>query len=295
MQKDIILFFLSIANPVFDFIANCASFLGEESFVILILGWILYNYDKEKGFAVGSCLLSSLVFTGIAKALVKAPRPFQVLKEVDGKRLATATGYSFPSGHTTCAASMYSSTAFAIKKRVISILCAIAIVLVGISRMYLGVHWPLDVFTGLLIGIMITVLFYPIFLNIAQNKKSKLRFSLVLAIITGILAILLTILLQNNTIDTVAFADPMKTISLAFGAYLGFIFEIKKIDYKVEGSISIKIIRIILLLIGAIIIQIGIKLVIPESLYYFGALIRYSLLGLYLTFLFPLIFKKLFK
>lgn len=295
MQKEIILFFYSISNPILDFIANLSSFFGEESILIIILGWVLYNEDKNKGYAIGTNILTSIITTGIIKALVKAPRPFQVLKEIKGKRIETATGYSFPSGHTTGASSLYSSLAIAFKKKKLSIFCATIIVLVGLSRMYLGVHWPLDVFAGLVIGIVLSFILYPIFFNISKDSCKKFKISLILSIVASIFALVLAILLQLNIIDRVAYSDPMKTLALSSGAYLGFALETKKVNYSTEGSLKIKLIRIICLLIGSIIIQGGIKFITPESYYYIGTLIRYPLLGIYLTFFFPIIFKKLFN
>ncbi|NCD04790.1 MAG: phosphatase PAP2 family protein [Spirochaetia bacterium] len=295
MQKEILLFFINISNPFLDFIANFSSLFGEQTILILILSIVMYAYDKNKGFAICGSLVISLVSMGTLKAIIRAPRPFTVLEEIQGKRLETATGYSFPSGHTTGAASMYSSLSFAIKKRKISIICATIIVLVGLSRMYLGVHWPLDVFAGLLLGIVLSMIFYPIFEEISKNQDNKYIVSLIIGIISTLLAILLSSLLHFNLINETAFSDLMKTIAFSGGGFIGIAYETKKINFSNVGSLYQKMLRIIVVISGMLIIQFVLSEITAEAYYYIGASIRYLLVGLWLTAIFPKYFSILFK
>lgn len=295
MQKEILMFFISISNPFLDLVANIASSLGEEAIIIVLLGWILYGVDKKKGFAICGSILSATITMGVLKAIIKAPRPFQVLKEIEGKRLTTATGYSFPSGHASISSSMYSAIAIAFKKKALSIICAIAIVLVALSRMYLGVHWPIDVFGGITIGITLSFLLYSYFYKIANDKKRKEKVSLNMATIFLITSSLMCILLVLNIIDRVGYTDLLKTIALASGSYFGFYLESKYINYSIEGKTIIKVIRLIILVALSLLIIGGIKALFGETYYIIGSYIRYNLVGIFLTFLFPLFFKKLFN
>lgn len=295
MQKEILMFFISISNPFLDLIANIASSLGEEAIIIVLLGWILYGVDKKKGFAICGSILSATITMGILKAIIKAPRPFQVLKEIKGKRLTTATGYSFPSGHASVSSSMYSAIAIAFKKKTLSIICAIAIVLVALSRMYLGVHWPIDVFGGITIGITLSFILYSYFYKIANDKDKKEKVSLNMATIFLIISSLMCLLLVLNIIDRVGYTDLLKTIALASGSYFGFYFESKYINYSIEGKTIIKVIRLIILVALSLLIIGGIKAIFGETYYIIGSFIRYNLVGIFLTYLFPLFFKKLFN
>lgn len=295
MQKEILMFFISISNPFLDLIANIASSLGEEAIIIVLLGWILYGVDKKKGFAICGSILSATITMGILKAIIKAPRPFQVLKEIKGKRLTTATGYSFPSGHASVSSSMYSAIAIAFKKKTLSIICAIAIVLVALSRMYLGVHWPIDVFGGITIGITLSFILYSYFYKIANDKDKKEKVSLNMATIFLIISSLMCLLLVLNIIDRVGYTDLLKTIALASGSYFGFYFESKYINYSIEGKTIIKVIRLIILVALSLLIIGGIKALFGETYYIIGSFIRYNLVGIFLTYLFPLFFKKLFN
>lgn len=291
MQEAILLFFQNISSPFMDSFANFASIVGEQTFVIAVMLYILWNLDKNKGFTICSTLLFSVMSMGLLKAIVRAPRPFQVLDSIDGKRLATATGYSFPSGHTTTGSSFYSSLAFAYKKRALSILCAVMIVLVGLSRLYLGVHWPIDVFGGLVLGIGITLVAYRKLSSLYENKGKRYTFSIIVGSITLVSGLALAILLNAHSVDEVAFTDFMKSLALAGGGYLGFAFEAKKVNYTVEASIQKKLLRYFLGMVGVLAIM-ALKALIPIGLYSIGSFARYALLGFWATGLFPFIGKR---
>lgn len=292
MQESIMLFFLNIANPILDFLANIASAVGEQTFVIAVILYIFYNYDKKKGFGLFTSVLFAVLGMGILKALVRAPRPFQVLESIDGKRLETATGYSFPSGHTTTGAAFYTALALTFKKRPVSILCAVMMALVGLSRLYLGVHWPIDVFAGLLLGVVISFTVSRYLNALYDDKNKRIRLSLWIGSLSFVAGAITAILLNTGTIDEVAFTDLMKVFALGGGGYLGFALENKKVNFTVEEKRSKQIVRYVIGLVG-ILLFMGAKVIIPESLYAVGSFVRYTLVGLWATGLYPLIGKNL--
>lgn len=292
MQESIMLFFLNIANPILDFLANIASAVGEQTFVIAVILYIFYNYDKKKGFGLFTSVLFAVLGMGILKAVVRAPRPFQVLESIDGKRLETATGYSFPSGHTTTGAAFYTALALTYKKRPVSILCAVMMALVGLSRLYLGVHWPIDVFAGLLLGVAISFTVSRYLNALYDDKNKRIRLSLWIGSLSFAAGAITAILLNTGTIDEVAFTDLMKVFALGGGGYLGFALENKKVNFTVEEKRSKQIVRYVIGLVG-ILLFMGAKVIIPESLYAVGSFVRYTLVGLWATGLYPLIGKNL--
>ena len=286
------LFFLNIANPTLDFLANIASAVGEQTFVIAVILYIFYNYDKKKGFGLFTSVLFAVLGMGILKAIVRAPRPFQVLESIGGKRLETATGYSFPSGHTTTGSAFYTALALTFKKRSVSIFCAVMMVLVGLSRLYLGVHWPIDVFAGLLLGVTVSFVVSRYLNALYDDKKKRIRLSMWIGSLSLVAGAITAILLNLSLIDEVAFTDLMKVFALGGGGYLGFVLESKKVGFIVEEKRSKQILRYLLGLIG-ILVFMGAKAVIPESLYALGAFLRYTMVGLWATGLYPLIGKNL--
>lgn len=286
------LFFLNIANPTLDFLANIASAVGEQTFVIAVILYIFYNYDKKKGFGLFTSVLFAVLGMGILKAIVRAPRPFQVLESIGGKRLETATGYSFPSGHTTTGSAFYTALALTYKKRSVSIFCAVMMVLVGLSRLYLGVHWPIDVFAGLLLGVTVSFVVSRYLNALYDDKQKRIRLSMWIGSLSLVAGAITAILLNLSLIDEVAFTDLMKVFALGGGGYLGFVLENKKVGFIVEEKRSKQILRYLLGLIG-ILVFMGAKAVIPESLYALGAFLRYTMVGLWATGLYPLIGKNL--
>ena len=110
-----------------------------------------------------------VVNTGV-KEFVKAPRPIGT-PGLESMRVSTATGYSFPSGHTQTATAFWTNLIVLIRQSWVYVLGIIMIISVGISRLYLGVHWPIDVAFGWLFGILFSIVFIKIFDYVDENKK----------------------------------------------------------------------------------------------------------------------------
>ncbi len=290
MQITIMEFFQRLASPFLDTVFEYITMFGEESIFIIAVAFFLWCGSKKHGFAIFSSLFTSLMGMSFLKAIIKAPRPFQVLPEIAGKRVTTATGYSFPSGHTTGAASFYSSLAVTYRKRWLSIISAMAILLVGISRLYLGVHWPIDVFGGLALGITITFVAYNWFSNLYDNPKALHRFSLLVGSISLVLAVVLVFLIELGIVDPIAFTDPMKLLSLATGGYLGFAWEQRYIRYETTGTTSIKLLRFGIGIIVLVAIQ-ALKLVLGSHMAM--GFFRYVVTGIWATALYPFLGTKI--
>lgn len=120
-------------------------------------------YARLRSFRVfGEIALAAVltrVVVEILKVVVAYPRPFQALTDIHV--LTTADGYSFPSGHAALSMALATSMYY-FYPRVGKWLMVLA-VLIGISRIYVGVHYPFDVGVGLLIGYLIPKLIHRIF------------------------------------------------------------------------------------------------------------------------------------
>ena len=163
-----------IRNSFLDFFFLAVTHIGEELFFLALAIIFFWCIDKKQGYYL---LLTGLVGTVINQALkliFKVPRPWIKDKNFTfvGNADVEATGYSFPSGHTQNTAGTFGVIAVKSKRRRIRVFCAVIIVLVAFSRMYLGVHTPLDVGVSLAIAIALTALFYPIFKTDESLDKS---------------------------------------------------------------------------------------------------------------------------
>ena len=106
--------------------------LGEETLIILLVVALWFAVDKKLAQQVFFVTVASLGVNGVVKNFAQIPRPFT--KGISCVRVDTATGYSFPSGHTQGFATWSSFFAFKFKKLWLSILVGILVVLVGWLR-----------------------------------------------------------------------------------------------------------------------------------------------------------------
>lgn len=150
-------FIHSSTNSILLSIMKFISFIGSGWFLVPVIGIaIVYSFLK-KNYYVSKILLAntlgSWVFNYILKWAFQRTRPFDYALVKQG-------GLSYPSGHSMVTMSMYLAIAYLlsqnvddhIKKRNIYIIASTIIILMGISRMYLGVHWPTDIVGGYIMG-----------------------------------------------------------------------------------------------------------------------------------------------
>lgn len=144
----------AIRHPALDAVFLSVTLLGEETF-FTVLGLIFYwCIHKKWGLRILIAGLAGTVLNQLLKAIFVVPRPWVIdpaFTIVEAAREA-ATGYSFPSGHTQSAATLFGMLALWSRHRGTKALCIFAALLVGFSRMYLGVHTPWDVGVSLLTG-----------------------------------------------------------------------------------------------------------------------------------------------
>ena len=152
------------SNPLFDTFFQIITHLGSGWFWIIAIAalWIANKRKLATYLAVGALIDTVSVF--VLKDIFLRPRPFEVLQNV--KLLDMEAGYSFPSGHS----SLVFMSAAVINKYYFY---AIAI-LVAISRIYLGVHYPFDVLIGGLNGIFIGLMVLNLDLKDLQSRLENI-------------------------------------------------------------------------------------------------------------------------
>ena len=169
----------AIRTGFFTTLFEGITILGEETLVILFVVALWFAVDSRLAQKVFFVTICSTGLNGIVKNLAKVPRPFD--KGVLPVRKETATGFSFPSGHTQSFSTW--STLFAIeyKKKWLTALVAVFIPLVAFSRLYLGVHYPTDVIVGAALGVGMAFLGDYLFERVKDVKKLYLAVLLIFA------------------------------------------------------------------------------------------------------------------
>ena len=157
MEVEILKTIQSIACPFLDVLFQIITALGETAPAILIVGFLYWCQNKTLGRRLMFTVGFSAALNGSVKGLVNRPRP----SEADGirkLRSETATGSSFPSGHSQNISSLLTCLGLWFQKRFFWVLSAVIMLLVGFSRLYLGAHYPTDVLAGLVFGGLSAVL-----------------------------------------------------------------------------------------------------------------------------------------
>ena len=264
----------SIANPFLDGLFQFITMFGEEAILIPLIAVIYWAFNKKMGEYIAYASLTSVLVNGAIKDIFKAKRPIGE-PGIRSLRVETATGYSFPSGHTQGTASFWGAIAIYLKKNYMYVISALIIVLVAISRLYLGVHYPKDVLFGAIFGILTSSIAYKLFNKV--NNKISLYF--------GTFIVFMPVLLYAHS------ADFIKGMGTFLGFALGIYVEKKYVNFSVEGKSINKILRVVIGLAILILLKVGLKAVFPNKLVFH--FLRYFIIVFFGIGLYPAIFKKL--
>lgn len=295
-------------SPIFDTIfLNITSF-GEVFIPTLLISIIYWCVDSEAGIYLFSLNSLGLMFIQFLKTTACVYRPWILsdkIKPVEAA-VAMAKGYSFPSGHTIISATSWGGFAFLLrKKRIISTLIVLFILLIGFSRNYLGVHTPQDVVVGFLLGLILVFAMHYI---LKWCKKDKNRYLYLLSLLDiVVLTVMIYMMFKKYPIDYVngkMLVDPYhaKYVSIMLcGWILGLLnglFICKRFfpfDAKI-GTLKSKITRGF---IGALILFL---LLHPLNEYFMLNICRYRIclscmfmMGFFITAIYPLIFSNIEK
>ena len=295
------------SNEFLDAIFEAITFLGEQYALIVLLVIIFYAFDRKKGERIMYAIFSCSLLNGIVKLFVQRPRPFSsdVANPVTPARQETATGYSFPSGHTQNSSVAYSSVALNFRKKWILIVVPIVIALIGFSRLLLGVHYPTDVIVGLILGVGSAFLCYFLMNKFEHDFKKKMLLYLGTALVFLPFVVYFYISYKiklSSTDDIELLYRSYKDMFVSYGLFLGFILAVylehKYVNFKDTTLVSHKILRVVFGLIF-VIATYALLSVVFKAINKFCVeldIIRYFMVSVVGIGLYPIIMKKwLFK
>ncbi len=275
-QADIIRAIQSVASPALDFIFEAITMLGEDFFIIFVATFIYWCFNKEMGYWMCWCLSLGNLFVSSLKVMFAVERPIGV-EGIRTLREQTATGYSFPSGHTHASANFFTSIARAVNRKRFWTLAIIMPALVGLSRLYLGVHWPMDVLGGYVIGLGLPLLLWLLYRKYAPKK------AIMFLISTAVFIPFLFIYSDNTSL--------WKNFGFALGVAIGAFIETKFIKFEIDDiPAKKKAIRYVGGIVLILIVYLLPKALLPTGAIY--SFIRYLLIPVAATALWPAIFKK---
>lgn len=261
------LFLQSFSSPALDRIFLLLSYLGNELIFMAVVATIYLCIDKEKGLHLAIGLFSSFTLNSGIKDLLKIPRPFEyndMLRRID---LTMSPGYSFPSAHAQLSSSMAAGITRYYRKP--GIFCCILALFIGLSRLYLGVHTPVDICAGFLLGSLWMLFSIYLSQKIVRNHKCFLLLYLI--------PCYLFYLWHRD--------ENLLKLTAVFTSFLiGYLIE----DTYLHYSASLKLhagFKMVLLLVGCAAVKIPTKLLLPDEpiFIYFS----YFLLGLWISLFCP--------
>ena len=147
----------TILQTILFYLNNFFSFLGEEIICIAVMGFVYWGLDKKRGERIGAAIMLTNVSIGLLKNIFSRVRPWAASGSID--LLRDVDGFSFPSGHSANCTALYPTTAYEFKERKwLKWIAVFVPLLCGVSRCYVGAHWPTDVIVGLAAGLLLFLL-----------------------------------------------------------------------------------------------------------------------------------------
>lgn len=270
-------FIQTFSNPFLDKVFYFFTTIGGPTIGLVLAILFYWFYNKELGNRFFYGTLFSCSINNIIKGIYNEPRPIGTKGIKSYYVLDTATGSSFPSGHSQGSASTGMLLMTSFKKKWIYVFSIIMMIGVPLSRLYFGVHWPRDVIFGLILGILSILLSNKLY-N-AYEKTNKFYIILTPALIMFILS----------------FIFPSDDLSRSIGPLMGFLLgmylEKKYVNFKISNKKSHVALKLVIGCIGAAIIYVFFsKLFAPSFTISF---LKYFFIVFYATFVAPYIFVKI--
>lgn len=237
--------------------------LGEETAFLVLALVMFWCVDKRRGYFVMAVGFMGTMVNQVLKLVCAVPRPWVLDPEFTILEQAreAASGYSFPSGHTSTAVGTFGAIAATEKRRWLGIVCIVLAALVGLSRMYVGVHTPYDVLVGAACAALLVICFKPI----VMGNSEKAMYILMAVLVACGVGYLLYVELYPFPADfdahnlTSATNNAFTMIGCLCGMLVVYFGEKKWVNFSTAGAWWIQIIKVSLGLGLVLAMKVGLK------------------------------------
>jgi hypothetical protein len=286
---DIIRAVQSIHSPLLDSIFLKITDLHSENVYLLLLPLLYWLYDKRMARYLTSVFILSFWSNDVLKDLFHTARP----SPNDVRVVRPEPSYSFPSGHSMTPLMFWGGMAMHLRKAWFTALAAAVIFLIGLSRLYLGVHWPVDILGGWAIGALM-LLGFSASQGFWTGEKQSLGRQLLIALAIPGAATVISLLMGQVPALTAA-RDENLRFFIILGAYVGFLVGAALEEALVgfdprQGGAGVQAAKVVLGLALVLAVKEGFKLFLPLT--NLGDFIRYFCVTLMATFGVPWVFRR---
>ena len=290
----------SIRTPWLDAVMAAITHLGEETVFMVAALVVFWCVSKRQGYYLLAVGFAGTVLNQFLKLLCRVPRPWVLDSDftiVESAR-AQATGYSFPSGHTQNAIGTFGGIARFTKRKWVRAIAIVIAVLVPFSRMYLGVHTPLDVGVAAVIAVVLVLALYPV-LERGDSRHGVMGVTLLvmLALAVGYL-LFVSLYPFPADVDAANLASGVenawKLLGATAGMLLGWWLDVKYIHFDTRAVWYVQIIKLLGGMALILAIRAGLKAPLATLLGAgVGGAVRYAIVVLFAAAVWPMTFAPL--
>lgn len=241
----------SIRTPFLDKLMGLVTNLGGEAVFIVAAIVVFWCLSKSCGYYMMTVGFAGTIINQFLKLWFRIPRPW--VKDpnftiVESAR-AEATGYSFPSGHTQNAFAVFGSPARFFKNTALRIVFIFLIALTAFSRMYVGVHTPLDVGVSLIVGTILVFVIYPFFRDMDKSPKMVYIIFGIFIVLAAAFVAFVELYDFPADIDAENYASGLKNAYMilfcAIGLMLTFFIDTKHVHFHTQAVWWAQIIKVV--------------------------------------------------
>jgi membrane-associated phospholipid phosphatase len=290
------------------------TWFGSELFFLLFVSLLYWCVDTRLGIQVAAILLLSTTVNSALKLALASPRPYWYSTQVEVSEVEPSFG--LPSAHAQNAVAVWGTIAQERRHWWIGCLAVLMIVPIGVSRIYLGVHFPVDVLAGWFVGIGILLLYNWLSQPIARwIQRYGFKQQVAIAIFTSLLLLLPSIMvvqirdswqMPSDWTQTLLQTSPdqfpqplsLKTPISAAGTWFGFVtgvlWPIERRPFNPKGRLQKRLTRYLVGISVAIAIWAGLDALFPDGttpIAYSLRYLRYTLIGGWIAAGAPIVFQ----
>ncbi|MGD1991805.1 MAG: phosphatase PAP2 family protein [Anaerolineae bacterium] len=259
-------------SPTLDPLFRSLTFMGEEDFFLLLLPFVYWCLDRRNGARLTILFLLSTYLNAVIKVVAGQPRPFQYDPRV--QKLWETSGNGFPSNHTQGAVVVWGYLAAQFRRRWLSMLAAVLMVLIPLSRIYLGMHFPTDLLGGYLLGAGVLLL-YLWWEPRAEEQLDRWG-------VAGQLGLAVAVPILLTLCCPIGDEASVTAVATMMGLGVGFALERHWVGFLAAGPWWKRAVRLLLGVAGLFVLRFGLSTAFaglrPAPVFRF---IRYGLVGLW--------------